>query len=386
MNRMILILALLVSCRVNIVMAQVGINADNSQPDPSAMLDVKTDIKGFLPPRMTYSQLQNISSPAQGLLVFCPDCGISGAGAIVVFLSNGWYTLSASCIPPWPPVAATNTPLETQIIWNWNPVAGATGYKWNTANDFGTAIDLETATSKPESGLSCGTSYARFVWAYNTCGSSTVLSMTQSTLPCQSCGQPLTDGRDGHVYNTVQIGTQCWFAENLNVGQMINSYQNQLNNGIIEKYCYDNLTTGCNVYGGLYQWDEMMQYVTSSGSQGICPDGWHVPSDTDWTTLTDFLGGESVAGGKLKEAGLTHWAAPNTGATNISGFTALPGGYRGSAGDFYTINVNGFFRTSTQNVNLWSVWIRTLYTSLQDIIRATEGKEFGFSVRCIRNQ
>jgi len=138
------------------------------------------------------------------------------------------------------------------------------------------------------------------------------------------------------------IGTQCWFKENLNVGTMINGTHNQTNNSVIEKYCYNNLTSNCDIYGGLYQWGEMVQYLNGTSNtttwnppptgnvQGICPTGWHIPKDAEWTVLTTYLGGVSVAGGAMKETGNAHWSSPNTGATNSSGFTALGSGLRWS--------------------------------------------------------
>ncbi|MCD4680222.1 MAG: hypothetical protein K8S00_07525, partial [Bacteroidales bacterium] len=132
------------------------------------------------------------------------------------------------------------------------------------------------------------------------------------------CGKPFTDLRDGQAYNTVQIGDQCWMAENLNIGERISSSMNQTNNGVIEKYCINN-PGNCDEYGGFYQWNEMMEYSTIAGSQGICPNGWHVPTYDEWTILYSYLGGYEVAGGKMKESGTLHWLPPNTGATNESG-------------------------------------------------------------------
>ena len=130
---------------------------------------------------------------------------------------------------------------------------------------------------------------------------------------------------EGQVYNTVMIGEQCWFKENLNVGIRIDASQYESNNNIIEKWCYDDLESNCNIYGGLYWWDEIMNYSSIQGVQGICPPGWHIPTDNDWCILTLFIdptvdcstGGESGtdAGGKMKEAGTAHWSYPNTGAT-----------------------------------------------------------------------
>ena len=104
----------------------------------------------------------------------------------------------------------------------------------------------------------------------------------------------------GQTYGTILIGTQCWFKENLNVGNKINYTINQTNNAIVEKYCYDNLESKCDVYGGLYQWNEMMQYSNTPGIQGICPFGWHLPTNQEWTILSNNLGGESVAGGNSR--------------------------------------------------------------------------------------
>ena len=99
------------------------------------------------------------------------------------------------------------------------------------------------------------------------------------------CGLPFIDPRNGQSYNTAKIGDQCWMAENLIIGTRINGVDDQINNADIEKYCYDDIEDSCDVYGGLYQWDEIMQYTTSPGVQGICPTGWHIPTDDEWKIL-----------------------------------------------------------------------------------------------------
>lgn len=202
-----------------------------------------------------------------------------------------------------------------------------------------------------------------------------------------SCPGIPTVTYEGQVYGTVKIGDQCWFRENLNVGTRINGSQNQTNNGIIEKYCYNDDQTNCAIYGGLYQWDELMQYVTTEGDQGLCPTGWHLPTDAEWTTLSTALGGNSIAGGKMKEAGYNHWRRPNTGATNSSGFTALPGGYLNK--EIPSINFNGL----TRFTNFWS---STEYSSTdaghlgidystENLITGGTYKIYGFSCRCIKD-
>jgi len=123
--------------------------------------------------------------------------------------------------------------------------------------------------------------------------------------------------------------------ENLNVGTMVMGDSSHSNNGIIEKHCYNNDTSNCDTYGGLYQWNEMMQYDTTAGVQGICPAGWHIPHNAEWAELTEYLGGLSMAGGRMKEPGNTHWKNPNKGATNSSGFTAIAGGRRNSRYESY---------------------------------------------------
>jgi uncharacterized protein (TIGR02145 family) len=206
-------------------------------------------------------------------------------------------------------------------------------------------------------------------------------------IPC--LGTP-TLTYEGQTYSTVQIGNQCWFKENLNVGTMINEDNEQTNNNLKEKYCYDNDQVNCATYGGLYQWDEMMQYTLQQGSQGICPEGWHLPANAEWTVFTDFLGGASIAGGKMKatgtiEAGTGLWYAPNTSATNESGFTALPGGLRDEEGGGFGYKGSyALFWSSTEsgNDNAWFWGLLYDYT----IISTNEDyEERGFSCRCVKD-
>ena len=169
------------------------------------------------------------------------------------------------------------------------------------------------------------------------------------------------------------------------MGTKINGNIEQTNNSIIEKYCYADLESNCDIYGGLYQWDELMQYATTPGVQGICPTGWHIPTDSEWTALTTFLGGESVAGGKMKEAGYVHWLSPNTGATNSSGFTALPGGNRYSNGNFYDLSDFAYFWSSTETSST-NAWGRTIFSSGEFVGRYNFYiKILGFSARCVHD-
>jgi len=237
--------------------------------------------------------------------------------------------------------------------------------------------------------------YTVYVKDANGCDSTITIQDIADPAAPYNCPSTVTDA-DGNVYNTVQIGTQCWMASNLNVGTMINGTTDQTNNSTIEKYCYNNDVNNCNIYGGLYQWAETVQYlngatnttswnpVPTGSVQGICPNGWHVPSDVEWTTLTTYLGGESVAGGKLKEAGYTHWLSPNTGANNSSGFTALPSGFRSYGVTFGGIGYFGYLWSSTE-FNTISAEYRSMYLDDDGVGRSDGGKDDGHSVRCIKD-
>jgi uncharacterized protein (TIGR02145 family) len=156
---------------------------------------------------------------------------------------------------------------------------------------------------------------------------------------CKKEEEDITDV-DGNVYTSVTIGTQVLMVENLKTtryrnGDLIGTTTPATKDIHAEanpkyQWAYDGNESNVVTYGRLYTWDAV------TDSRNLCPTGWHVPSDAEWTTLT-YLGGESAAGGKLKEAGTAHWLAPNTGATNESGFTALPGGIRDTDGDFAAI-------------------------------------------------
>lgn len=161
-----------------------------------------------------------------------------------------------------------------------------------------------------------------------------------ATMVAAQC--PATVDHGGQTYNTVQIGDQCWFKQNLNVGEMIPSGQNATNNGTIEKYCYDNLPANCAIYGGLYQWDEAMAYATATATQGICPAGWHIPTQADYQALYEQLGGVAFgyplpmngAGKKVKS--VAGWKPLNSRfANNESGFSAVGGGIRWHNARFY---------------------------------------------------
>jgi uncharacterized protein (TIGR02145 family) len=182
----------------------------------------------------------------------------------------------------------------------------------------------------------------------------------------------------------------------MNLGTRINGIQEQTNNGTVEKYCYNDNESNCDVYGGIYQWGEVVQYLNGASNttswnpaptgnvQGICPTGWHLPSNAEWDVLVNSQGGSAIAGGPLKEAGTAHWQSPNTGATNNSGFTALPGGQRWNSGAFFYLTQNASLWASTEN-NSTNGFYRGLHHDLVGVTTYTGGKIYGSSSRCLKD-
>ncbi|HPN44067.1 MAG TPA: fibrobacter succinogenes major paralogous domain-containing protein [bacterium] len=192
---------------------------------------------------------------------------------------------------------------------------------------------------------------------------------------------------DGNVYQTVKIGNQWWMAQDLKVTHYRNgdpipnvTDNTQWVNLTTGAYCYyDNNRSYADTYSALYN------CYAVNDSRNIAPAGWHVPTDTEWQTLINFLGGDAVACGKMKETGTEHWNSPNTGATNESGFTARPGGYRSySNGSFYDMIYTAYYWSATEfNTNY--AWVRLLYYNLDDVSHGYGSKHAGFSVRLVRD-
>ena len=199
-----------------------------------------------------------------------------------------------------------------------------------------------------------------------------------SGIPCP--GIPTVyDSRDGgRTYNTVQIGTKCWLKENLNVGSRIDGNQNPSNNGSIEKYCYDDNEANCNTYGGLYQWNEAMQYSTTAGTRGICPPGWHIPTNAEFEALAAAVNND---GNALKAIGQGIGSGQGT---NTSGFSALLAGGRYHDGYFYDLSYDAYFWSSTEYS---SAAARRIYLNYgnANIYFDDYIKGYGFSVRCVKD-
>lgn len=192
---------------------------------------------------------------------------------------------------------------------------------------------------------------------------------------------------DGNSYKIVTIGSQTWMAENLkttqyNDGTAIPLIADSLswNNRAVPAYCWyrNDESTYKAAYGALYNW-----HTVNTGK--LCPSGWHVPNDDEWTILTTYLGGESVSGVKLKEAGTTHWMSPNK-ATNETGFSAIPQGIRNYLGHFYNLGLTGYWWSSTTFVSpATAAWARTMTNNADNVQRGGQTKPDGLSVRCLKD-
>lgn len=236
-------------------------------------------------------------------------------------------------------------------------------------------------------------------------GKDTPLTWDNAGQACEWAGATWTEKgayQNGSVVATVTIGGQKWMQYNVNTGV---KSATQTGNGIAEKFCYAGKDANCDVYGGLYQWAEAMQYqsgVTNATHwqtqpdvvQGICPDGFRIPTNEDWVTLVNYLGGDLQAGGKIKETGTVHWQGPygamgmkqNVGATNASGFTSLPSGWRNYVNGAYDkLMQYGEYWTATKGQRASAAyWWGANYNGAQ-VIRGEADKQLAIAVRCIAN-
>jgi uncharacterized protein (TIGR02145 family) len=274
-------------------------------------------------------------------------------------------------------------------------------------SDGGSAITGYTVTSSPSSltgtgsaspititGLTNGIAYTFTVIATNAIGNSVASSSSNSVTPT---GTTTVSDIDGNIYNIVTIGTQVWMKENLKVTKYndgtaipnitIAAPLYSLTTGAYNDY--NNTPSNSTTYGRLYNWyvvdNNAATKMASNGGKNVCPTNWHVPSYAEWTTLTTYLGGNNVAGGKLKEIGTTHWISPNTGATNETGFTALPGGLSRFDGMDSDIGYTGYWWSSTE-CSTGSAYNLDMWSGLAEVgMNNCSSKFAGMSVRCVKD-
>ena len=281
---------------------------------------------------------------------------------------------------------------------NANSLETTVTFEYGTTDSYGQTTDATpgsiTGSTTTDvvatlTGLTVSVTYHYRVKAVNTKGTSygddmTFLTSGGVNIFNTSLSYGSVNDIDGNTYKTIQIGTQTWMAENLktskyNDGTLIplttdGTAWTGLSTG---GYCWydNNAPIYKGAYGAIYNW-----YTVNTGK--LCPAGWHTPSDAEWTVLVNYNGGESVAGDKLKETGVTHWLTPNTEATNQSGFTALPGGYRDNYGSFYHNGSYGYFWSATEYSST-KAYYRAIMSS--GVVTIYYYKEIGLSVRCLKD-
>ncbi len=278
---------------------------------------------------------------------------------------------------------------------NWNFIENAQSYYLDVSTDiaFGSFVGIYNNLSVgavneyPVVGLNDVYTYYYRVRAVNDYGT----GISSNIITTTTANEVVTDA-DGNVYTYVTIGTQQWIVENLRTtkyrdGSPITEVQNAVAWAalITEGYCaYDNDPLNIPDYGLLYNWYAVDHGNLVAGAD-LAPAGWRVPSDADFNTLIAFLGGSAIAGGKLKEIGLAHWATPNTGASDDYGFNALPSGYRTSGGSFFDIYnyKDSWASTELDATRAWGALIG--YNTIALTMISINNKKFGFSVRMMRD-
>ena len=188
--------------------------------------------------------------------------------------------------------------------------------------------------------------------------------------PGFTCGNDLTDFRDNQVYPTILIGTQCWMQKNLNYGNVLQGTISQTDNCVNEKYCYNDDAANCTKYGGLYQWDEMMAYEVVPGSQGLCPPGWHVPTETEWGALFAFYQGQSLAGKTMQDSINAGFQAKESGVI----YSNISWNFKGTATIFWTSLQSGNIKAVSHSMNIYNL-------SVADYIA---NRSNAFALRCLK--
>ncbi|MEA3443474.1 MAG: FISUMP domain-containing protein, partial [Bacteroidota bacterium] len=348
----------------------------------------------------------NASPPAEGTGLWTINSGAGGSFMDALSASTSFYgqsnetyelqwtvsnacgsnsdfiTVSFSCFPVPSPANAgvdqLDVPLDSVILAATAPIQG-TG-EWSIANGAGGIFSDSTISSSTFFGTQ-GVSY-ELVWIVsNTCGSNTDTVEISFIDPCLL---PLVDVRDGKQYSTVKIGNQCWMAENLNYGTIVLIDTGQTNSVGAEKYCYNDSIEYCNTYGGIYIWNELMEYSTQEAVQGLCPAGWHVPTDNEWYILENFIDTT------VNDPNSTGYRGTDVGTklklNGSSGMNLLLGGHN-YFDTFVGMGEYSYFATSTQSTggDTWNKWIRMVSLQETRVLRNTSHETNGAFLRCIKD-
>ena len=359
------------------------------------------------------STIAAIQSPVSGSLNVSVSADISSLTANTVYhyrvkaVSTGGtvygenMSFTTSKIPA--PTATTNAAISVGLSSaTLNGIVNANGQSTSVSFDYGATASYGlsiNADQNPVSGISntnvsvnlsnlmAGTLYHFRIKASSAGG--TIFGNDQVFTTASNISGTVTD-IEGNTYKTIIIGTQVWMAENLKSTKFNDGYNipkvisdADWTGLSTPAYClYNHEINNAQVYGVLYNWYVVDAYRREN--KNVCPAGWHLPTDDEWTVLIDLLDDESESGGKMKETGTVHWTSPNQGATNLSGFTALPAGYRNRFGTFSSIKNVGFWWTTLEmdSENAWYYYV--IYNSASST-RIALNKTNGFSLRCLKN-
>ncbi|MCK4344759.1 MAG: hypothetical protein KAX05_05675 [Bacteroidales bacterium] len=303
-------------------------------------------------------------------------------------------------------IAETSATVGGNVTDNGGATVTERGVYWDTSQNpetTGTKLQIGSGTgtySTSLTGLTASTTYYIKAYAINNQGEALGSEVSFTTNSGSGSETGTVTDYDGNTYKTVKIGNQTWMAENLKTTNYADgtpliegTVAGDLGDDYSTKYwfVYNDNPLYKDLYGLLYTHAAVLNGSTvgsnenPSGIQGICPIGWHVPSDPEWYELIDFLGGQDIAGGKLKETGTSHWASPNEGATNETGFTALPTGLRYKAGNYEYLNrMTGFFSTRVSSTHQWT-WQLWDFTESFSTGNYYKGMNHAFSVRCVKD-
>jgi len=396
--------------------AQVGVGVPAGDIHPSAELEVKSTTKGFLPPRMTNVERNAIISPATGLLIYQTDAVANNPAGLYFFDGTSWKN-GLGVVGPTGPKGDQGTPgaqgpkgdVGSTGAKGDVGATGPQGQKGATGDQGTPGAKGDVGATGPQgqkgdngdtgNGFNNGTATNQIMYwnggewvTLNPGSDNQFLKISNGNLNwsfIDGYAPSITD-IDGTLYKTVNIGSQQWMAENLKV--------TKYNDGtdipnIIKAVEWSSLTTGAWAYydnneannakyGKLYNWYAVSP--TTNGNKNICPSGWHVPTDAEWTVLTEYLGGETVAGSKMKEPGTTNWPFANEDANNSSLFTAVAGGSRNYIGEFPGMT-SGTFWSSTLYGTGGSAYIRMLIPHNGYLNSTNYSKMIGLSVRCLKD-
>jgi hypothetical protein len=381
-------LVLIILFKSSSLLSQVSIITDGSSRDSSgsAIFDVNSTSKGILIPRMNFEQRNGIQNPVEGLILYCTDCSVYGTGVLCIYQDSMWKIITL-CNAPDSVLPGNHLSYQTQITWVWNHVPFTVGYKWNSVDNYGTAIDLDTATTKTETDLVCDSTYTRYVWSYNDCGYSKPATLTQSTLTCWTCGESLTidhviAGGVAPIDTTITYGTvtsipgettKCWITSNLGADHQATA-KNDTTEASAGWYWQFNRMQGYKHSGlsrtpnttWIYTISETSNWTAANDPCTLeIGNGWRVPTRVEWENV-DAAGGWINTNGPWNSALKMHAAGRLVYSTGTLDSRGILGVY--------------WSNTMTSTSTAWKLDFGAANCEV-----LSWNKAYGSSIRCIKD-